>query len=240
MTTIDRNSPVPLYYQLKQILLDKIERAEWSREEPIPSEQKLQETYGLSRTTVRQALDDLVVEGYLNRYRGRGTYLAQPKVTYDPSAALDLQKYMALQGIQLDWRVLDQQWIAPPSAVRAALHIEPTEQVYCLRRLRLADDGPIGYHCAYLPSAVAEQIDHSALTEGESLTYLRKLELGPIRVHRTLEAVAAMHDDLDLLGLEPVAPVLQLDRLVTDDADKPIEFLRARYRGDRFKYQITM
>jgi GntR family transcriptional regulator len=238
--TIDRSSPIPLYYQLKQILLEKIEQAEWTPDEPIPSEQKLQETYGLSRTTVRQALDDLVIEGYLNRYRGRGTYLAQPKVADEPSSGLDLQKYMALQGIRLGWRVLDQQWLEPPAFVRSALRLEPGAQVYCLRRLRLADDGPIGYHCAYTPRPFAEQIDHSALTEGESLTYLRKLDLGPIRVHRTLEAVAAAHDDQDLLGLEQSAPVLQLDRLVTDEADAPIEFLRARYRGDRFKYQITL
>lgn len=239
MTTIDRGSPLPLYYQLKQILLGKIEQGEWSSNEPIPSEQKLQETYGLSRTTVRQALDDLVVEGYLNRYRGRGTYLAQPKVTYDANA-LDLQRYMVLQGIQLDWRVLDQQWLTPPAFVRSALELDDDEQVFCLKRLRLAADGPIGYHCAYLPRPIAEQIDHDALTEGESLTYLAKLELGPIRVHRTLEAIAAVHDDLDLLGLEQGAPVLQLDRLVSDEVERPVEFLRARYRGDRFKYQITL
>lgn len=227
MTRIDRSSPIPLYYQLKQILLDKIEHAAWAPDEPIPTEQKLQETYGLSRTTVRQALDDLVVEGYLNRYRGRGTYLAQPKVADEPSPGLDLQKYMALQSTKLGWRVLDQQWLVPPPFVRSALHLQPSQQVYGLRRLRLADDGQIGYHSAYLPRTIAEQIDQSALTEGESLTYLRRLELGSIRVHRSLEAVAAAHDDLDLLRLEQGMPVLQLDRVVTDEAGTPIEFLRA-------------
>ena len=75
---IDRSSPLPLYYQLKQILLEKIESGLWSPGDLIPSEHELQETYGVSRTTVRQTLSDLVHEGVLVRHRGRGTLSRNP------------------------------------------------------------------------------------------------------------------------------------------------------------------
>ena len=87
MLKVDRSSPLPLHYQLKQHLLEKIESGEWKPNDLIPSEQEMQTSFGLSRITVRQALSDLVYEGLLIRERGRGTFVAPPKMTHSPEAS---------------------------------------------------------------------------------------------------------------------------------------------------------
>jgi GntR family transcriptional regulator len=241
MLNVDRNSPLPLHYQLKQLLLEKINGGEWTVGALIPSELELQDTYGLSRTTVRQALMDLVFEGRLIRERGRGTFVAPPKMTHSPEERRGLTQFMAEQGIKPGWRVLDEKWVEAPAEVAEKLGIAPKSQVYRIRRLRLANDEAIGSHIAFVPAAFAEQIDHEALKDGESTRYLSRVaQILNSRAHRSIEAVAATDADVRLLGIEAGSPILQIERLSVAPDGTPIEFLQARYRGDRFKYQITL
>lgn len=242
--TIDRNSPIPLHYQLKQILLERIAAGEWQPDALIPSEQELQDAYGLSRTTVRQTLGELVAEGLLKRERGRGTFLAPPKMTHSPVAHKGLTDYLLSQGIEPGWRVLTAGHLSPREpAVKEAreqLQTSPTEGIYCLRRVRLAAEEPIGHHAAFLPASLAAEIDPASLTTGGSLSYLTHLtQMSGSRASRTIEAVSATEHDAGLLNMDVGCPVLMITRLVVSAAGAPIEYMQARYRGDRFKYQIS-
>lgn len=235
---IDRKSDLPYYAQLKRILLDKIERGEWCAGDLIPGEQELQETYGLSRTTVRQALHDLVVDGRLIRERGRGTFIAPP-----PARAREphqgLSALMSRQGLRPGWRLVSTRWLAPPADVARELRLSRGALVFRLRRVRLADELPIGYHSAYVPAPAAACIDHGALLAGPSLAYLAPLpELRASHAERTVEAVAALRGDAWLLGAVPGTPILQIERLVLAENGAPLEFLRARYLGSRFRYRF--
>jgi GntR family transcriptional regulator len=239
-TTINRNSPIPLYFQLKQILLEKIRQNEWKPGEMIPGEHDFEDTYGISRTVVRQTLAELVNEGYLVRQRGRGTFIAQPKVAYDPSRRFDLNEFMEQQGVKLSWALIDSGFVETSNTVRDTLSLTGAREVFRLRRLRLAGDDPIGYHVAYVPAAVAAGIDHSMLCEGESLTYLAKYPpMKEPRLERTLEASLAENADLEFLPIKKNSPVLHLERRVLDAQGVPIEYLVARFRGDRFKFRVT-
>lgn len=239
MPEIDRSSPLPLRYQLKQHLLEKIESGEWKPNDLIPSEQELQEMFGLSRITVRQALSDLVYEGLLIRERGRGTFVAPPKMTHSPEERKSLTEFMTEKGIRPGWQVIEQGYLPAAKEIAAHLRLSPGSRVYRIRRLRLADDQPIGCHTAYLPEAIAGQIDQNQLTEGGSLNYLHHLpQMAGSRASRSIEAVAATELDARLLHIPTGAPVLLIERLVTSSSGEAIEFLQARYRGDRFKYQI--
>lgn len=239
-SNIDRNSPIPLHYQLKQILLNKIEQNEWQTGELFPTEQELQDSYQLSRTTVRQTLLDLTAEGWLVRQRGRGTFVTRPKFTHSPEEHYGLTDQLLRQGITPGWQIVEQEWVQPSPEIRAALQINPDEPAYNICRLRLAGEEPIGYHSAYLPAGIANLIDKTELSEGESLRYLKQLvQMRNSRAQRTIEAVAASDIEVSLLGMTPGAPVLQIERLLTAENGAPIEFLQARYRGDRFRYQIS-
>ncbi len=241
MTIVDRTSPIPLHYQLRQVLLGKIEAGEWKPGDVIPTEQELQALYGLSRTTIRQALTELVFEGRLTRQRGRGTFVAGDKFAHNPRHHQGLTYKLEEQGIRPGWRLLDEREVLPPPEVREALRVAARTPVTRLRRLRLADSEPIGVHTAYVTETIAAQIDRQALAEGESLRYLGRLpQLADSRASRTIEAVAATAADTRWLEIEAGAPILQIERLILAADGTPLEYLQARYRGDRFKYQITL
>ncbi len=241
MLTLDRNSPIPLYHQLKQILLEKMAQGEWKAGDLLPSEQELQDTYGLSRITVRQTLGEMVNDGLLLRQRGRGTFVARAKIAHDPAQRFGISDYMRQQGIEPGWQVIDEGWMAAPPSVAEALQLSADGQVYRIRRLRLANDERIGYHLAYLPPTSAEFIHRNALLEGESLAYLQTHpQMATSRAHRTIEAIPAGDDETEWLNIEPDAPILRIQRLITAEDGTVLEFLCASYRGDRFKYQITI
>jgi GntR family transcriptional regulator len=211
MLKVDRSSPLPLHYQLKQHLLEKIESGEWKPNDLIPSEQEMQNSFGLSRITVRQALSDLVYEGLLIRERGRGTFVAPPKMTHSPEERRSLTEFMMEKGIKPGWQVIEKGFVEANKEVAANLKLPHKTRVYRIRRLRLAAEEAIGQHTAYLPESVSIQIN---------------------------EAVAASDLDVKLLHLSLGSPVLMIQRVVLSAAGEPLEFLQARYRGDRFKYQI--
>ena len=240
MTRIDRSSPLPLYSQLKAILLQRIER-EWEPGELIPGESALEETYGLSRITVRQALSELVNEGYLHRQRGRGTFVTRTKFTHDPAQRLALTDTMRQQGVTPGWRVLDSGYCEATEETAERLGVEAGSSIFILKRLRLADEEAIGYHIAIVPGAQAAHINKDALDKDGSLYYLRNAPgMAGSKAHRTLEAKGASEGVAKLLGLEPHAPVLHIERVTVAKEGVPIELLSATYRGDRFKYTISL
>lgn len=239
MTRVDRQSPMPLYFQLKRLLLEKVTTHAWKPGDLVPSEQELQVGHQLSRTTVRQALTELVAEGYLVRQRGRGTFVAQPKFEHSPLRRRGISQYLIAQGLTPGLRVLDADWAHPTPAVRAALQLEAGQRAYRIRRLRLADDQPIGVLTSWLPETVARAIDTAALNQGESLHYLRNLpQMLKTRATRAIEAVPAREEEARLLLSRKGSPMLMIERTVIGADGAPVEFMRAVYRGDRLKYQV--
>ncbi len=236
--SIDRESKLPLYYQLTELLLESIRRGDWEAGDMLPTELQLQEKYDLSRTTVRQALRELELEGLVTRYRGRGTFVAEPKVTHNPR--LSLSNYLEQVGMTPGWKVIDAEWVSAPSEVAERLAIPPETEAFRLRRLRLADGDPIGYHVAFVSPEFSDAIDLESLDQGGSLRYLRKGNvLSDSLADRFLEAVGASEEEAQHLGVEPGDPLLLIRRLVVSRDERQIEDFRGVYRGDRFQYQIS-
>jgi len=204
----------------------------------LPTEQQLQDKHDLSRTTVRQALRELEVEGLVTRYRGRGTFVAEPKVIHNPR--LSLTDYLHQMGMTPGWQVIDAEWISAPPEVAERLVIPPETDAFRLRRLRLADGDPIGYHVAFVSPEFSDAIDLESLNQGGSLRYLRKgNELSESLADRFLEAVGASDEEAEHLGVEEGDPLLLIRRLVVSRDKRHIEDFRGVYRGDRFQYQIS-
>lgn len=239
MTTIDRSSPIPLYYQLKQILLDKINQHDWKPGDLIPSELELQEEYGLSRTTVRQTLSELTFEGHLVRQRGRGTFVKQNKITHDPAAGLPLSEYIVQQGLEPHWQIIAKDWVFPPEHAQEELNLDENNRVFHFQLQLSANNEPIGIHQIYLPVSVAEQTD--AQTDEAWLNYLRQMPSRPgCTVVRTMEAGLATAEQAESLQIEPESPILLIKIKVIDERQEPMQLIEACFRGDRFKYQITL
>src|SRR5690242_11317894 len=185
MASIDRDSPIPYYFQLKQLLLARIQSNEWKPGYMIGSEHELEKEYQVSRTTIRQALGELVSEGYLIRRRGRGTFVAQPNVVTDSTRRFDLEEYDPQTYGPMEWRVIDRQTVEAPPQVSDALKLNQGDTVVRLRRLRLAGLAVLGYYFAYIPHAVAAYIDEEHLTIGLPLNYLHKYpSINRVRMER--------------------------------------------------------
>lgn len=237
--TIDRDSPVPLYYQLKQWLSEQITGGTYKPGDMLPTEQQLQQEFGLSRTTVRQTLRELEVDGLVIRYRGRGTFVSKPKLSHSPEPRYSLSNFLKDQGMRPGWQVLTAEHTPAPLEVARELKIKPKTQVFCLRRIRLANDEAIGYHRAYVSPDFAEAIDETAFSTGGSLRYLNgRGHLEGSYADRILEAVPANDEEARLLRIEKGAPILLIQRVVISKTERPIEFFKGVYRGDRFQYQI--
>ncbi len=237
---VRRDSPLPLYHQLKLILVRRIERGEWRPGDLIPGEQDLQDMYKISRTTVRQALRELELEGLVTRYRGRGTFVARPKLSHGPRPGDNLVDFLRARGMTPGWRVLSVERVLAPDDVATALELPARATVTRIRRLRLADDQAIGYQEAHVAPLVKGPFLSETLTTGGSLDYLRaKGVIDRSHLERVLEAIPADPELSALLEVQLGAPLLRIRRVLYSADAKPIEVMEGTYRGDRFQYRVS-
>ncbi len=241
MTAIDRGSPIPLYHQLKRLLTDRITEGDLQPGDKLPTEEQLEEQYDLSRTTVRLALKELELEGKISRYPGRGTFVTRPKISHSLDPEFNFTTFLVQQGMVPSWRVLSVEWLPAPAKLAERLAISPGKLVYQLRRLRLANDEPIGYHTTHVVPDLGKNIKKEWLDQGDSLDYLRRSDqLGETHANRIIEAVLATEESAGLLNVVAGSPILLIRRRIFNSEGAPIEDMRALYRGDRFQYRIRL
>ncbi len=238
--SLERSSPIPLYYQLKQAILEKINTDVWHAGEGIPAERELQEQYGVSRTTVRQAVGELVDEGRLFRRAGVGTFVAKPKIRHGPQRPYGLSGFLKAQGLEPGWKVKYMEVVRPSSEAEDALQLGRDDEVLRIGRIRLAENEAVGLHTIFLPFPPAERVSADQMLRGESsLSYLiDELGIEISETHRIIRAKAATHEEAETLKMRIGEPILQIRRTAISAAGKPVEFLEASYCGERFEYYI--
>lgn len=235
---INRNSPIPLYHQLKQILVSQIESGTFALGDMLPTEEEICEQFHVSRTTVRQALDDLVQEGRVQRFRGRGSFVARPRP--EPESYPSLSDHLLMKGIRPGWRLLSVEWLEASHELCRQLHLQPGQKVYCIRRLRLENEEPVGYHKTYVSPAFFSEIEETNFEEGGSLHYLSGHDLlDSCYANRVLEAVSAGPEEASLLHVPTGSAMFVVRRVVFTRDHHPVEVFRGVYRGDRFQYYIN-
>ncbi|MCP2335284.1 GntR family transcriptional regulator [Actinomadura rupiterrae] len=157
MTTIDPNSPVPKYFQLRAILLDMIESTELPVDAPIPSERELCARYGLSRMTVRQGVDQLVSEGRLYRVPGKGTFVARPKIEM-PLRLVSFTEDMLARGMRPGAIDLDRRTLPADARLARAFEVELGTPIHLIERLRTADGEPMALERAHILASLAPDL----------------------------------------------------------------------------------
>ena len=225
---------VPKYYRLKEALLRII--GELPAGTLLPPERVLCETYRVSRTTVRQALQELLVEGRLYRLQGKGTFVARPKVVQ----TLALTSYthdMQARGLAPASRLLGADRAPASTEVAEMLELEPHSEVLRVERLRLADHEPMAVETLFVDGARFPRLERQ-LSHARSFYELLQTEYG-IELgegEETIESALATPADARLLGTEVGSPVLLLTRRTWDAEGRPVEFVRSLYRGDRYRF----
>ncbi|GAB2735505.1 GntR family transcriptional regulator [Salinifilum aidingensis] len=229
-----RQQREPKYWGLKQHLLDMLRAMPAGT--PIPTERSLASRFDVSRTTVRQALAELTVEGRLLRVQGKGTFVATPKV----AQRLQLSSYtedMRAQGRQPASKLLEVLELPAEAELARLLDTDPRSQVLRLRRLRLADGEPMAIETTHLPlprfPGIAEPLE-----QGASLYQVLRERYAVSFGHaeETIETALSSPEEAEMLGSDVGLPMLLLSRHSFDAGGRPVEWVRSIYRGDRYKF----
>jgi GntR family transcriptional regulator len=237
--TIDPNDFLPRYYQLANILRESIAQGKFEAHQPIPSERQLETIYSVSRTTIRQAIDLLVRQGFLYREHGRGTFVSPQKLQKGISELTSFSEDMKQRGLTPGQKVLEIGYVEPPEHVRQ--HLELTNgqnRVLCIERLRLGDNIPMGLQTSYYNLPDDQTITLEDL-EGYGSIYKilqEKFHLLPTEADEILEVALATPREASLLQIEPGSPLLVSERTTYSQYRRVIEFVKILYRGDRYRY----
>ncbi|HEX4228914.1 MAG TPA: GntR family transcriptional regulator [Bryobacteraceae bacterium] len=241
MSPLDKELPVPLYHQLKCALITAIESGEWQSGQQLPNEGKLAETFGVSKVTVRQALRDLSDVGYVRREQGRGTFVSRPKLGQGPRELSSFSEEMRRHHLTASSRILERFETGATERVSEALQIPFGEQVFVLKRLRLADAEPMAVQTAHIPVKLVPGLVEADLENASLYELLHsRYRLQPFSARETYSAIPVDLMRSELLRVPPGAPVLAVERVTYLATGKPFEFVQSLIRGDRYSIILEL
>jgi GntR family transcriptional regulator len=236
---LDKDLPVPLYHQLQEVLKAEIESRKWRADEQLPNETKIAERFGVSKITVRQALQKLSEQGYIRREHGRGTFVARRKFDEGPRELTSFTEEMRRHDLTARSRVLAQFVADADAKVADALLLPLHSPIFVLKRLRLAGGEPMSVQTAHIPAAFVPGLE---LTEDLSLYEVlqSRYHLYAARARETYFSAAAEQPAAELLGIEPGSPVFSVERVTLLPNERPFEFVRSVVRGDRYSIVLDL
>jgi GntR family transcriptional regulator len=242
MKAVDRSAPLPLYYQLKQILLAEMKRRHLEPGDRFPGDHELCNTYGVSRTVVRQALSELEAAGVIERINGRGTFVAQPKTAEGLAQSLTgLYEDVTARGAELYSEVRQLEAVPADDQIAEALQIEVGAPVIALDRLRFVNGSPWALTMTHIPYELAPGLLEEDMTQ-QSLYALLEGKYGVQLKHgrRTIDATTADAALARDLRIRRGAPVLVLSSTSYGMNDRPVEVFVAYHRGDRSRFEVVL
>lgn len=231
---IDKSSPIPVYYQLKNDLITKISQGLWKPGECIASERELCEIYGVSRMTIRQALGELVQEDVLLKIKGKGTFVCEPTVKQEDM--MSFTDMMKQTGRNLRTEVIDFDKINTPEHLTEIISLD---EIYRINRKRIVDNVCIAVEKVYIPIDYCGYIDEKML-EGSLFKILE--EFGYI-VDHSQSSIAAVIMDNELKKLFDVSeeiPLLKMTSKTYTQKGKMLFLEESIYRSDKFVLQVNI
>jgi GntR family transcriptional regulator len=234
---IDKQSPVPMYYQIMNQLREKISEGAYAVNNLLPPERELVETYQVSRMTIRQAILELVNEGILVRRKGVGTFVAPPKLEQPLSSLTSFTEDMAQRGMKASAHIISFKEMLPDPPTRKTLGLNAEEKVFECVRLRLADEEPMALETTKLLASICPGLQRDDL-ENQSL-YKVLAERWSIELDyatQSLEPIFAPPYEATLLHVAAGSPLLLMYRVTYDQSGRAFEHVKSLYRGDRYKF----
>lgn len=243
MTTLSRESPVPLYRQLADAMINRIGMGTL-RPGSKTSELEMMNEFGVSRMTVRKAFDQLESDGLILRVPGKGTFISEPRKLEPQSALTSFSENMRALGMTPGHSTRTVQEVAAPVDVAQHLGIGTGALVLHIDRLLLADGMSLAVMDAYLPQWVYQEAGIALFADQldtKSMYLLIEEDCG-VQMWKARETVecAAAGDDAQRLKLAPDSMVLSVRRLTVTQQARPVEYTHLRYRSDLYRYQVEL
>lgn len=237
---LDKNTPIPLYYQLKNIILSDIQDNCFSVGDSIPTENELVEFYHISRSTVRQAISELVQEGWLTRKASKGTFVTRPEQKSSYIRSFEpFYRQISRLGKTPRTELIDLNVITPEPEIAENLKLGPEQKVISMFRRRFADDIPMVTIQNYIPYDLCSFI-LSYDFKTHSL-YELLMNNPSTQIANTKTIVSAMNattEDMKLLNVKASTPMLYFNNISTTAGGTIVDYAFAHYRGDLNKFEF--
>lgn len=241
MPVVDKSSYVPYYRQLADLLRREIDQRRAQGELlPLPSENELAERHGLSRATVRHALDELARDGWIYTQKGVGSFAPPRRIEQDLTALVSTTEDMRQRGWNLVTRVLHLHRTQATEEVALALDLPAASPLFELRRLRIVDDLPLSLQTAYLPIALCATLEQDDLTGSLYRLLESRYGLKLWTARETLRARGATDEEAATLAIPTASPVMYAERITYAADGRAVEYLEAVWRGDRYDFKVTL
>lgn len=242
MKKVNKNNPLPLYYQLKEIINEMIDNNELNPGDLVPTERELCEYQNISRMTARKAIMTLVHEGVLYREQGKGTFVSEPKTFHQ---LYDLNKgftgAMEKIGLQTSSKLLQFAIKDANMQVLNNLNLkEKNKKVLKIKRLRIVEDTPFAIETTYLPLYLCEDLTKAEIEEKSLYSILKeKYNYTVYNDKQTIEPIILNDYESELLNLENAPLALYIERTVYLKDSTPLEFTKSIYTSNKYKYEIS-
>jgi GntR family transcriptional regulator len=228
---------VPAYLQIEEQLADRIEAGEFAPGDALPTERELTQQLGVSRMTVRAAMDRLVQRDLIVRRQGSGTYVAEPKLRQDASKLHGFFEDTVGQGVMPVSRLLEREDILATRHLAGILDLSVGESVYRIVRVRSARGVPVVLETSYFPAAVVPGLLAMDLERSSIYRLMdREFNARPVRARQSLEVTTAQGSDAAVLGINPGNSVMVVERVSWDALGRTVEYARDLYRPDRSRF----
>lgn len=233
--------PLPLYHRIYVVLRQQLAEGRWPPDGAMPSEHELAGLFGVSRITIRRALDRLEKEGLISRRRGSGTF-ARPGADLPPirQDLNGLLENLLVMGLETGVQVLDFAYVTAPAEVAAALEVPARTVVQKAVRVRSHRGTPFSHLTTWVPEDVGRRYDRAQLARRPLLALLEEAGYAVSRADQVVSAKLADSAVAEALSMEVGAALLSVRRQVRDPHDRVIEYIQALYRPELYEYHMGM
>ncbi|MBX7236751.1 MAG: GntR family transcriptional regulator [Caldilineales bacterium] len=236
---LDHRSPIPLYHQLKTQIIAGVEGGDLPVGATLPPEVELVSVLGVSRQTVRRAMQELEYDGYIQRARGRGTTVLRTKISRGLTRLTSFSEDMLQRSQKVNSQLLAFEMLAAAPFLAEKLHLAPGTPVIYLHRLRCANSAPIAITTSYIHLPGGAGISRADIERLGSLYALLERQNAPVlEADRTIEAIAANDEQARLLAVAPGSPLLLVEGVAYTFDHVAIEYHQVISAGERYKYAI--
>jgi GntR family transcriptional regulator len=230
--------PLPLYTQVKEAIRREIETA-MRPGDLLQPEPALEQRFGVSRITVRRALDELVAEGLITRKQGKGTFVREPRLTQDLARLMSWTRSIRQMGHEPSTAYCEIERVEAPAEMAAMLGTPSGGKVIRVFRLRLVDGQPLCFMTNYIPDGLVPGLEEVGLVNDSVYTTLEARGLRPTRAEDTVEARPANEWEAQQLAVATRSALLQVTRLASDSDGRPLYVAVVASRGDQYSYRIS-
>lgn len=239
-----KDSHLSIYYQLKQIIIEKIKNGDLRENEQLPTESELSQQFGISKAPVRQALEELENERYIYKIRGKGSFVSPNYIKQPLSKLKSFTEDIIELGRKPGAKLISKEIIKANGEVARSLNINEGDLVLKAVRLRFIDDEIFSLNFSHFPCDRFPQLDEMNLNSLSIYSVIEEtLGCEIVRAIQTLEATATPHDIAEIIGRKVGSPLLLMNRITfvrKDLKEMPMEFVKVYFMPDKYKFEIQL